>query len=250
MKALPRDQDELNDGDRAVVFEAWNGHVELLTDSGGKDNLEKAVDEACKIETAVNEASRMPGVLQLDDQRATALYLQARANVKLGKWEEAEKKLNELMTIWNTPGKDQDRELPKLLSLQGQVYVGQGKMHEALEVHLKAKNLRVQLFGENHLEVAASLSNISKVYKAQKNFMHAKAALEQAYTIQKERLGKRHKYVADTEEGMGSLLRAMGSGEEAKAFLKKAKGTKKINELEARDLVGKPLSTRSLKPDT
>jgi len=70
--------------------------------------------------------------------------------------------------------------------------------------------------------VAASLSNISQVLGKLGKVYEAKTALEQALQIQRLQLGRRHKYVACTEEGMGNLFQQEGRVEEAVQYFQKA----------------------------
>jgi len=148
------------------------------------------------------------------------LYLRARARVQLKEWDEAQPDVEEALSIRKKVFGGKGEEMPKTLSLQGQVYLGQKKLDEALKAHEEAKELRVELFGRDHLEVAASLSNISKVLQAQgkleeAKLEEAKVLLEEALKIQRGHLGKEHEYVAYTEEGMGNLLKQMGKLTEA-----------------------------------
>jgi len=225
-----------SESEAEVVFDAWKEHVQLLIDCGDKDNLKKAEVALLKavtdgIEIGTSTMSNTPS------QQAMVLYLLARAYVKLKDWESAESKLNEALEIRKDVDVAKDKEVPKMVSLQGQIYMGKEEYEKAMEKHQKAKRLREDLFGKDHQEVAASLSNISKVHRMQKNFAQAKQALEEAYKIQRDRLGKRHKYVAMTEKDMGSLLREMGEEQAAKESIKKAVATLKIIQAEGRDEV-------------
>jgi len=232
----------LNEADLSMAMDALQEHVELLIERGGEENCQRAVDVADKCVKARSERDKDQQGLyggQADGQGqgeaktllATALYWRARARVQLKQWDEALPDVEEAVRIRTALPIDQDEELPKMLSLQGQIYFGKERFEEALGVHEKAKALRTAVFGENHLEVAASLSNISKALAKLRRVSEAKIALEQALQIQRGHLGRMHKYVAFTEEGMGNLLKLLGRAEEATQYFQKAlKTARKIED--------------------
>jgi len=236
-----------SESEAEVVFDAWKEHVQLLIDCGDKDNLKKAEVALLKAVKDGIEIGMSRRWYITPSQQAMVLYLLARAYVKLKYWESAESKLNEALEIRKKLDVAKDKEVPKMVSLQGQIYMGKEEYEKAMEKHQKAKELREDLFGKDHQEVAASLSNISKVHRVQKNFAQAKQALEEAYKIQRDRLGKRHKYVAMTEKDMGSLLREMGEEQAAKESIKKAVATLKIIQAEGRDEVSTHTHTHTYK---
>ena len=247
------------DAERAEAFDALREHVRLLVESGEKCYFDQAVEEANSMIKPIGRWTRVRsrmkqgcfigsgarlGSGQKDasnespEERirvrdmATVKYLRARALVQLKDFDKAQPDVEEAVEIRTKLLGEKDPEMPKTLSLQGQVYMGQKKLDEALEIHKKAKELRIELFGKDHSEVAASLSNIHKVLKEQakgkepsegrKKRAEALEALEEALNIQRRYFGREHTYVVSTEEQMGQLLKKMERFDEAAEYFKKA----------------------------
>jgi tetratricopeptide (TPR) repeat protein len=63
---------------------------------------------------------------------------------------------------------------------------------EAEPLYLQALELRKQLLGENHPDVATSLNNLAKLYESQGKYEEAEPLYLQALAIAEQALGENH----------------------------------------------------------
>ena len=97
-----------------------------------------------------------------------------------------------------------------------------GQYQEALGFEEQALSLRLELFGENHLDVANSYRNIGYIYGLMA--VHQKALLfkQKALSIQLEQLGENHPDVTKSFNNIGLTFNDLGQYEKALEFHQKA----------------------------
>jgi tetratricopeptide (TPR) repeat protein len=81
-------------------------------------------------------------------------------------------------------------------------FASDGNPRRALELAEQALGIRLELFGEHHVDTAASLNNIASYHQALGNPKRALELTEQALDIRRELLGERH---PDTATSLGNL---------------------------------------------
>ena len=80
----------------------------------------------------------------------------------------------------------------------GSVLYEQGKPEEALAMHQKSLNIKLKVFGPDHLHTASTQNNISNVLKQQGKYKEALAMLKQSLDTTIKLLGMEHPDVATT----------------------------------------------------
>lgn len=97
-----------------------------------------------------------------------------------------------------------------------------GRYADALPKAQQALALREQLFGSEHLEVAASLNVLGEVYRAQGRLDDAERVHRRALTLRERHLGPGDPNVATTLNNLAMLHNARAVYAEAEALLKRA----------------------------
>jgi Flp pilus assembly protein TadD len=97
-----------------------------------------------------------------------------------------------------------------------------GRYADALPKAQQALALREELFGSEHLEVAASLNVLGEVYRAQGRFDDAERVHRRALAIRERHLGPGDPNVATTLNNLAMLHNARAVYVEAEALLKRA----------------------------
>ena len=73
-----------------------------------------------------------------------------------------------------------------------ELYRSQGRYTEAEPLYREALDLRKQLLGDNHPDVAQSLNNLASLYYYQGRYEEAEPLYLEAINIFRERLGENH----------------------------------------------------------
>lgn len=89
-------------------------------------------------------------------------------------------------------------------------------------LYLQALQIRRELFGTNHVDVAASLSNLALLHEAMGSFNEALVLHEQALAIRVSCLGPEHELVAETLVNIGLLHKRDRNIEDARAMFERA----------------------------
>ncbi|MCP3963778.1 MAG: serine/threonine protein kinase [bacterium] len=116
---------------------------------------------------------------------------------------------------------DQPEVRATLLDAVGQVYAGLGFYDEARSYLERAYELRRQLFGEEHAEVARSLQSLALAVAQQGHDKEAEALYERTLALRRELLGD-HPETAEALNELGSLLRRKGDYDRAEAMHREA----------------------------
>ena len=72
-----------------------------------------------------------------------------------------------------------------------------GNLPKAEEFYLKALKIRLNLFGENHSDVAASFNNLAILYNNMGNLPNAEEFYLKSLKIKQNLFGENHSNVAD-----------------------------------------------------
>jgi eukaryotic-like serine/threonine-protein kinase len=88
----------------------------------------------------------------------------------------------------------------------GQVYLGLGEFRESEAMHRKALAIRRKQFGDEHIEVVASLNQLAEVLHEQMRFGESEALYRQALRVGRQLWGDEHLTVADSLCGLAYAL--------------------------------------------
>jgi CHAT domain-containing protein/Tfp pilus assembly protein PilF len=97
-----------------------------------------------------------------------------------------------------------------------------GQHAEATPLAREALEIREKLLGPEHLDVAASLSNLGEVLSAQGAYAEARTLFERALAIREKALGKENLDVATSLNSLGMTLQRQGAYGEARARYEQA----------------------------
>ncbi len=92
-----------------------------------------------------------------------------------------------------------------------------GQMDRAEPTHREALELKREVFGPRHMEVAYSLSNMGNLFRDLGNYGEAQAMLEDAISVFADALGDDHANVAVVRIGLGHVFQEAGQYEQATA---------------------------------
>ncbi|NEO41912.1 MAG: tetratricopeptide repeat protein [Moorea sp. SIOASIH] len=105
----------------------------------------------------------------------------------------------------------------------------QGKYSEAIPLAEKALEIRQEIWGEDHLDVATSLNNLALLYQSQGRYPEAEPLYEQALALTKKLFGQDHPDVATSLNNLAALYESQGRYREAEPLLREALAlTKKL----------------------
>jgi tetratricopeptide (TPR) repeat protein len=97
-----------------------------------------------------------------------------------------------------------------------------GNHQEALNLHKQALEMRQNLFGEKHPDVATSLDNFGSSYSDLGNYQEALNLRQQALEMRQNLFGEKHPDVATSLDNLGSSYSLLGNHQEALNLHKQA----------------------------
>ncbi|MBT8097378.1 MAG: ATP-binding protein [Woeseia sp.] len=109
-----------------------------------------------------------------------------------------------------------------LMETIGTVYTSLGLYEQAAILLQQALDLRRQVFGENHTEVARTNDRMGQVLTKIADYASADAALTAALTVRRELLGDENLEVAATLTNLAELRAHVGEFEQAEGLLREA----------------------------
>jgi CHAT domain-containing protein/Tfp pilus assembly protein PilF len=98
----------------------------------------------------------------------------------------------------------------------------QGKTGEALGLAQKALEIRKQVLGEHHPDVARSLNNLAFLYHFQGDYAQAEPLFRQALAIHKQVLGERHPDYATSLNNLAGVYESQGEYARAEPLYRQA----------------------------
>ena len=104
-----------------------------------------------------------------------------------------------------------------LRSTLGDVYHDLGEYTNAAAMYSEVLRLRKQVYGEEHLDVAASLYKLADARQMQGDFAEAERLFRQSLAIRRKLLGDKHQEVASALRRLASTLQMQGGSKIAEA---------------------------------
>ncbi len=105
----------------------------------------------------------------------------------------------------------QDRRMAVTLAHLAQTYSAQGKFVEAEPLYLEALKIYQDMYGENHLDVAAMLNNLGVLHRKHGQYADAQRLLTRALAIKEQILGPDHLEVALALSNLAAMHLAQGN---------------------------------------
>lgn len=99
------------------------------------------------------------------------------------------------------------------------IYRNLGELARALELYEQALELRLGLFGEDHMDVAAVFDELAVVHQRQGNYDAAEPPMRRAFAIRERLLGRDNNELLPSLNNLGLLLYRMGNYEQANVLL-------------------------------
>ncbi len=109
-----------------------------------------------------------------------------------------------------------------LMKTMGSVYTSLGLYEQAASLLQGSLQKRVELFGEQDLEVARTNQQLGEVLTLQAEFDGAYEALQKALAVRREMLGEESAATAESLAGLAEVLTQQGEFEEAEPLLREA----------------------------
>jgi tetratricopeptide (TPR) repeat protein len=162
-------------------------------------------------------------------QRARIANIRAVALAGAGNTVEAERLLKELIELQAPGGTAFAADLSQNYYDLGNLQRELGRLEDA-ELSLQASlKIRRQLFGEGHLDVAATLVGLGNVRWQRGNYLAAKALYEPALAIMDNPTRPDHPALATALNNLASTFVELGKFEDAVAFHKRALAIRQIS---------------------
>jgi CHAT domain-containing protein/lipopolysaccharide biosynthesis regulator YciM len=105
--------------------------------------------------------------------------------------------------------KEDEAEMQKLIQQFTHLFQ-QGKYPEAVPLGDRTLAMSEKIFGPEHQNTAAALSNLARLYQAMGDYAHALPLFERTFAIQKKVLGPDHLDTAGTVNNLALVYQAMG----------------------------------------
>jgi tetratricopeptide (TPR) repeat protein len=129
---------------------------------------------------------------------------------------EAESVLTEALEIAERLGGENGKALqPKILSSLGSVYASSGDLARSRETYEKALDLKQEIVGADHPDVAVILDRLAGVCQFQNQFDQAEEYLTRALEIRKKKIGSEDQRTAALYFNLGELYLAQNRYEDA-----------------------------------
>ncbi len=107
----------------------------------------------------------------------------------------------------------------------GETYLNLARFDEAEPNLKRALELRKELYGEDHLDVAESLFQMGRLLRERDDLDAAEASYRRSLAIREQHLGPRHALVGLTAHSVGIVLLRESKLEEAEAYLRRSLDT-------------------------
>lgn len=117
---------------------------------------------------------------------------------------------------------DQPPIQARMMDTIGEVYMNLGLYKQSAPLLEKAFELRQEVFGENHIEVAESLYNLSLLCAEEAKYDEAENLGKRSLTIREKVLGPEHPDTAEGLSNLGEIYRKMGKFDEAESFFRRS----------------------------
>ncbi len=202
----------------ALIILALLGGIIARTFEASRANREatRANEEAARAnqeaEAARQVSDFLVGLFEVSDpDKAAAGMMTAREILDLG----AEKLIGREL-------QDQPLVQARLMDTIGSVYRKLGFYEPATRLLQEALEIRRDLLGEEHVDVAASLNNLAGLYWSQGDFDRVEPLFREALTIRERILGPVHPEVARSLNNLGALHTERGEFAEAESLLHRA----------------------------
>jgi len=117
---------------------------------------------------------------------------------------------------------DAQIRLTKSLNNLAALYHVQGKYGMAEELYEKCLDLKLNIYGEEHLEVAVNLHNLAVLHSAKRTFLKAELLYKRALEIREKLLGADHQDLIPVLRNYGLLLTKNKRKEEGVVFQERA----------------------------
>jgi tetratricopeptide (TPR) repeat protein len=117
---------------------------------------------------------------------------------------------------------DNQKLLADLHSFLAANYSDLGNYQEALKLNKQALEMRQELFGEKHPDIATSLNSLGVTYRDLGNHQEALKLNKQALEMRQELFGEKHPDIAASLNNLGATYRDLGNHQEALKLNKQA----------------------------
>lgn len=169
----------------------------------------------------VDQASAwLRGVDEQDPRFARLWLIQGGIHQVAGRLDEARRAFTQAVAMLQTHPETAD--LAEVHHTLGLALAAIGELDEAERQFSSEVNLREDLLGSQHPEVAVALRSLGVTFYASGQLPLALPPLERALKIQEAALGPDHPQVAVTLDNLGSLKDDLGEHEEARGLLQRA----------------------------
>ena len=162
-----------------------------------------------------------------DSQSWQQLIEEGTENFQSERYAKAELQFKEALdlaeSIYKEDGSEESKiRLTKSLNNLGALYHVQGKYSMAEELYERCLDLKLELYGQEHLEVAVNLHNLAVLHSATRTFMKAEVLYKRALEIREHLLGAEHAELAPLLRNYALLLKKNQRKAEAEVLEKRA----------------------------
>jgi serine/threonine protein kinase/tetratricopeptide (TPR) repeat protein len=117
---------------------------------------------------------------------------------------------------------DQPPVQARMMNTIGKVYMNLGLYKQSAPLLENALELRRKVYGENYIEVAESLYNLSLLYTEEAKYDEAESLGKRSFDIREKALGPEHPDTAESLSNLGEIYRKMGKFDEAESFFRRS----------------------------
>jgi len=121
-----------------------------------------------------------------------------------------------------SPEADVNACLAKSLNNLAALYHSQGKYAMAEELYERCLDLKLSMYGEEHLEVAVNLHNLAALHSARRKYGKAEILYKRALEIREKLLGEKHPELVSILRNYSLMLKKQNREEEARQIDERA----------------------------
>lgn len=150
------------------------------------------------------------------------IWLQAYPSYHQGHYQETKNWVEKALTLFERVNKSELELKAHLLNDLGFCYSSLGDYNRALEYSEKALKIRLELFGELHLETARSFNNVGADYDNLRDYKRGLEYAEKALEIRLDLFGERHPNSASSFNSVSADYSNLGDYKRALRYSEKA----------------------------
>lgn len=200
-----------------------NSHLDVARSLNDLAVLKQTKGDYAATDTLLSEAIEIRRALNTENEAlGIALSNQAALKYGLGDFTSAEQQMREALTIFQTSVGNLDMRTANVMTNLAAILTVREKMDEAITYYRDALDIRLQLLGEDHPDIASSYAHLGNILRGYQMYDESETMLLKAYDLRRELFGNNHALTNDSKRVLGILYQDMGEETKAEEYYAEA----------------------------